>query len=57
MAKLTDIFRSNVNALMKKFENPSYLVDLKLDDAKEEIKKVQQELGNIKAEEDRKSVV
>ena len=51
MAKLTDIFRSNVNALMKKFENPSYLVDLKLDDAKEEIKKVQQELGNIKAEE------
>ncbi len=51
MAKLTDIFRSNVNALMKKFENPSYLVDLKLDDAKEELKKVQQELGNIKAEE------
>ena len=51
MAKLTDIFRSNVNALMKKFENPSYLVDLTLDDAKEEIKKVQQELGNIKAEE------
>lgn len=51
MSKITDIIRSNVNAVMKKFENPEYLLDLKLEDAKEEFQNVKQELGKIKAEE------